>query len=519
MKLYKKLTVIFAVCILSFGILACAAGFKANYRREQERNQAYLLRCAHLAAKIFRQSDVTELASDGDSIYYQDCKREMDQIQKEMGLKYVYTYVPSEDGRSLTVAMISGMTEDTGWKPGQIVEEEVPSEALHVYEGREERGFRIVRNQYGYVATAYCPVYGPDGRIQAVTGADLERLEVVSAYFREVRWVSAWILAGCGVLFFLLRYLSRRCVIRPVVELSEHMGHFVRDREEGREFARLAVKSRDEIGQMTETFNQMAEELAYYIKQTADMAAAAERKRAEMEAAKRIQEASLPDGDDPYKDDPRFSLYAGMKAARQVGGDFYDHFKISDDRLATVIGDVSGKGITAALFMMRAMTLIRERTLEGSAPSRILEQANQELCVRNPSGMFVTVFIGILNLNTGRYSFASAGHNPPYLCRGNFEAIRLESGVPLGLFEDEEYVSTDLELNSGDSLFLYTDGITEAMNQGKELWGEVRLMETLNLHQDKTCAELLHMIDHAVAEFAGDAEQADDITMLCLKYN
>ena len=121
MKLYKKLTVIFAVCILSFGILACAAGFKANYRREQERNQAYLLRCAHLAAKIFRQSDVAELASDGDSIYYQDCKREMDQIQKEMGLKYVYTYVPSEDGRSLTVAMISGMTEDTGWKPGQIV--------------------------------------------------------------------------------------------------------------------------------------------------------------------------------------------------------------------------------------------------------------------------------------------------------------------------------------------------------------------------------------------------------------
>jgi len=95
MKLYKKLTVIFAVCILSFGILACAAGFKANYRREQERNQAYLLRCAHLAAKIFRQSDVAELASDGDSIYYQDCKREMDQIQKEMGLKYVYTYVPS----------------------------------------------------------------------------------------------------------------------------------------------------------------------------------------------------------------------------------------------------------------------------------------------------------------------------------------------------------------------------------------------------------------------------------------
>ena len=250
-----------------------------------------------------------------------------------------------------------------------------------------------------------------------------------------------------------------------------------------------------------------------------DMAAAAEKERTEMEAARRIQKASLPEGNDPWKEDARFRLYAGMQPARQVGGDFYDYFRVSEDSLATVIGDVSGKGITAALFMMRAMTLIRGCMLEGKELSQVLEQVNNELCDRNTEGMFVTVFVGILNLETGRYRYAGAGHQPPYVCREEFEALQLDPGLPLGLFEEEEYACAEADLRQGESIFLYTDGVTEAMNEEKELWGEARMKELLNLHKDSDCEEIARAISSAVAQFAKEAKQSDDITMLVLKYS
>lgn len=515
----RKLTVVFISCVVGFGILVCLAGYWRNYHKEQKENQTYLLRCARLASEIFLQSDVEELVSDNSRRLYLQCKKEMDHIQTDMELKYVYTYIPEEDGKSYTLVMVSGKIQEDRWKPGQVMDETVPPEVMDVYEGRKESCFRISRNRYGYMASMFCPVYGSDGDIQAVTGAALERGAIVSGFFREIAWVSVLILAGCLVFFFLLRYFSFQYVIRPVTELSEHMEHFVKDREEGRSFNQIEIRSRDEIGQMTAVFNRMAGDLEYYVKKTADMAAAAEKERTEMEAARRIQKASLPEGNDPWKEDARFRLYAGMQPARQVGGDFYDYFRVSEDSLATVIGDVSGKGITAALFMMRAMTLIRGCMLEGKELSQVLEQVNNELCDRNTEGMFVTVFVGILDLETGRYRYAGAGHQPPYVCREEFEALQLDPGLPLGLFEEEEYACAEADLRQGESIFLYTDGVTEAMNEEKELWGEARMKELLNLHKDSDCEEIARAISSAVAQFAKEAKQSDDITMLVLKYS
>lgn len=515
----RKLTIVFAACVLGFGVLACLAGFRGDYKKEQKSNQTYLFRCVHLASRIFRQSDVTEPALDKSSEFYLKCKDRMDALQEDMGLKYVYAYIPSEDGKSLTLIMISGASEEDQWNPGQVMDIAVPSEVMDVYEGRKESSFRISRNQYGYMITMYCPVYDSDGKIQAITGAVLERGDIVLEFFREIKWVFACILLGCLAVFLLLRYLSFRHVICPVAELSEHMERFVTDRAEGKAFTQVEVKSQDEIGHMTEVFNRMAGELEYYVKQTADMAAAAEKERTEMEAARRIQRASLPEGDAPWKEDVRFRLYASMQAASQVGGDFYDYFRISENALATVIGDVSGKGITAALFMMRAMTLIRERMMEGRALSLVLEQVNNELCDRNAEGMFVTVFIGVLDLNTGRYQFISAGHQPPYVCRDGFETLDLVPGLALGLFEGEEYAGGEVELRNGESIFLYTDGVTEAVNEEKELWGEARLKETLNEHREENCKEMVRAVGSAVEKFAGEAKQSDDITMLSVSYH
>ncbi len=512
------MTAVFLSCTLIFGVIACFEGLRETYRGDRDANKEYLFHCAGLVAETVRGDPVLELAGDSEDPQYQELCVELDRLRENMELKYVYIYVPAEDGKTFTVIAVSGMTAEEAWSPGQVVEEEIPAEAQAVYRGVRESGWKISRNQYGYVVTVYRPVYDSGGKIRAVAGADLERTEIVSEFFRQIRWIWSWILIGCGAVFFLLSYLNRRLVTGPVVELSEHMKHFVREKEEKGTFLRIEVKSRDEIGRMAETFNQMAGELEYYLNQTTKLAAAVEKEKTEMEAARRIQKASLPDGKNPFPEDRRFSLSADMTAAREVGGDFYDYFRIGENKLCTVIGDVSGKGIGAALFMMRAMTLIRERVWKKEMLSEVLEKANRELCARNSEGMFVTLFIGILDLETGRYKYASAGHNPPYVCKAGFEALEVGHSMPLGIFEEEVYEEAELELQKGERVFLYTDGVTEAMNEDRKLFGELRMKEVLDTYTGRPCGEMLDAMKKAISEFAGVMEQSDDITMLALMY-
>lgn len=512
------MTAVFLTCTLIFGAIACFEGLRETYRGDRDANKKYLLHCARLAAETIRGAPVLELAGDSESARYQELCVELDKLRENMELKYVYIYVPAEDGKTLTVIAVSGMEAEEAWSPGQVIEEEIPEEAQAVYRGEQESGWKISRNQYGYVVTVYRPVYDSGGKIQAVAGADLERTEIVSEFFRQIRWIWSWILIGCGAVFFLLSYLNRRLVIHPVVELSEHMKHFVQEKEEKGTFSRIEVKSRDEVGRMAETFNQMAGDLEYYLNQTVRLTAAAEKEKTEMETARRIQKASLPDGKNPFPEDRRFSLSADMTAAREVGGDFYDYFRIGENKLCTVIGDVSGKGIGAALFMMRAMTLIKERAWEKETLSEVLAKANDELCARNSEGMFVTLFIGILDLDTGRYRYACAGHNPPYVCKVGSKALEVGHSVPLGIFEEEAYEEAELELQKGERIFLYTDGVTEAMNEDRKLFGELRMQEVLNAHMNQSCEEMLDAMKKAVSEFAGQMEQSDDITMLTLMY-
>lgn len=510
------MTAVFLACMLFFGAAACLEGLRETYRGDQAVNKKYLLHCAGLAAETIRGAPVLGLIEDSGSTQYQECCRELDKIRENMGLKYVYIYVPAEDGKSLTVIAVSGMSKDEAWSPGQVVKEEIPVEAQAVYRGEQESGWKIGRNRYGYVVTVYRPVYDSGGNIQAVAGADLERTEIVAEFFRQIRWIWTWILIGCGAAFFLLSYLNQRLVIRPVIELSEHMKHFVREKETKGTFSRIEVKSRDEIGRMAETFNQMAGDLEYYLNRTAELAAAAEKEKTEMETARRIQTASLPNGKNPFPEEARFSLSADMTAAKAVGGDFYDYFWIGDNRLCTVIGDVSGKGIGAALFMMRAMTLIKELAWNGESLSGVLEKANDELCARNSAGMFVTLFIGILDPDTGCYRYACAGHNPPYVCRTKAEILELPHSVPLGIFEEESYEEKEIHLKKGERIFLYTDGVTEAMDESRNLFGEQRMQEVLNNHKEQTCGEMMDVMKKAIAEFVGEMEQSDDITMLIL---
>ena len=240
----------------------------------------------------------------------------------------------------------------------------------------------------------------------------------------------------------------------------------------------------------------------------------------DMEIAKTIQTSALPNS---LPASPHFQLYAAMQTAKEVGGDFYDHFPLDDTHYAFLIADVSGKGITAALYMMTAKTLIKDTLLVVRDPAEALTKANSELCRNNPANMFITAWVGVLDIETGTVTFANAGHNPPLRLvrkgkKTDPDFIASRSGPVLAFMDGIEYTQREISLAPGDSLFLYTDGVTEALDPKNELYGEDRLLVTLRAIETPEPESICNIVRAAVTAFAAGAPQADDITVLAIKY-
>ena len=244
-----------------------------------------------------------------------------------------------------------------------------------------------------------------------------------------------------------------------------------------------------------------------------------ERIGAELHVATQIQADMLPRIFPAFPERPEFDIYASMTPAREVGGDFYDFFLVDDDHLAIVIADVSGKGVPAALFMVIAKTLLKNAAQTGLSPKTVLERVNDQLCENNEAEMFVTVWLGIYEISTGKLTAANAGHEYPAIRRsnGNFELFRDSHGFVLAGMENVRYREYTLELSAGDTLFVYTDGVTEATDAANTLYGTDRMLEALNRGQDRTPEELLRAVKRDIDLFVGGAAQFDDITMLAIQ--
>ncbi len=244
-----------------------------------------------------------------------------------------------------------------------------------------------------------------------------------------------------------------------------------------------------------------------------------EKRTAELEIGRTIQMAALPPD---FPSNEYYKLSAFMRPAREVGGDFYDFFQPDDMHIAFLVADVSGKGITGALYMMTAKTIVKDTLLASPDlhPADVLTHVNQELCRNNPAEMFLTVWIGILALDSGRLTFANAGHNPPLLRRASGEAewLKARSGCPLACFDNIKYKPLEISLAPGDLLFLYTDGVTEAMDNSCALFGNDRLLNAVTSAKTTDPDALCTMVRNDVDQFAGGAAQADDITLLSLQY-
>ena len=310
-----------------------------------------------------------------------------------------------------------------------------------------------------------------------------------------------------AVLFVFIYFLIKRVIINNIKKINNTLGQIT----EGDLNVVVDVRSNEEFSSLSDDINSTVSTLKRYI------AEAAARIDKELEYAKQIQLSALPTNFPSGKD---FIIFAQMIAAKEVGGDFYDFYKISDSMFAFLVADVSGKGIPAAMFMMTAKTIIKDLAERGLPVNEIFTKANEKLCENNESGMFVTAWMGIIDTTTGKIQYSNAGHNPPLLKRadGSFEYLKTRAGFVLAGMEGICYRTVELTLQPGDRLFLYTDGVTEATDVNNKLYGEERLQSFMNNNVDLKPEVLLQSLKDNIDEFVGEAPQFDDITMLIFDY-
>lgn len=305
-------------------------------------------------------------------------------------------------------------------------------------------------------------------------------------------------------------------ISRPIRELTRE----VSKAGGGNLDSSIEIRTGDEVEELGEAFNKMTSQLKEYIGKLSSATAEKERIRTELSLASAIQADMLPDSGHAIREREEISLYASMTPAKEVGGDFYDFFQTDNDHLVFLIADVSGKGVPASLFMVVAKTLLQSRITGSEILAEAVAEVNERLCAGNKNGMFVTAWIGVLELSTGLLTYVNAGHNPPLLDsrEKGFEFLKERSGFVLAGMEGTAYRQIEVRLFPGDTLFLYTDGVTEANDINGNLYGESRLLGLLGSRKEASLKRLAEAVWEDIQIFQGEAEQFDDITMLALRY-
>ena len=321
-------------------------------------------------------------------------------------------------------------------------------------------------------------------------------------------------------------WFTEKKISRPVEHLAEVAKDYYAEHsdDEGRKKLLEACseysKDNTEVGNLARSYISMAEDLESYVDNLQKVTAEKERINAELSLASSIQAHMLPCIFPAFPEHDEFDIYATMTPAKEVGGDFYDFFMVDDTHVAAVMADVSGKGVPAALFMVIAKTLIKNHAQNGLQPCDVFTTVNRLLCDGNDAGLFVTAWMGVLDITSGKLTYVNAGHNPPLIRQngGKFEYLRSRPGFVLAGMDTVKYRQNELMMHPGDRLYLYTDGITEATSSAKELYGEERLSAYLNGHADDTAEDILHGLKSDIDTFVGEAPQFDDMTMLMLDF-
>lgn len=362
----------------------------------------------------------------------------------------------------------------------------------------------------------YNQVVEPVRKVEATVEMSSEAMQ--DAMSRQIFGIIAFFVLCLALVFAAVLFVSQK-LAGKITEPVDILAAGARELGSGNLKHVIPDLGGDELGMLAQSFNGMSLRMREYIENLTAVTAEKERIGAELDVAKHIQASMLPSIFPAFPERPELDIYATMTPAKEVGGDFYDFFLVDDDRLAMVMADVSGKGVPAALFMVIAKTLIKNVAQTGLSPRDVLEKVNNQLCVGNEAEMFVTVWLGILEISTGKLTCANAGHEYPVLKRmgSDYELVKDKHGFVLAGMEGSRYKEYELQMEPGDRLFLYTDGVAEATDAHNELYGTVRMLDALNRNKEVNCENLLHCMKEDIDTFVGEAPQFDDITMLSLE--
>lgn len=461
---------------------------------------------------------------------YDKAEQTLTRYARANGLAYIYTYVEHDGHFYIASTSASAHELATHTVPGFYHRYMEPPPAMITAWRTNTPRSAEYQDEWGRFRSIFVPMHSikPDGTpgTRYIIGSDVN----VSFIDQQLR-NTVLLCIGIGIAIFAVVGLVGEPLLGRMLSSIGRLTSSTHDLVEGdfqlsdkhREaLAALASRRRDEIGQLARAFSEMVKQLGVYIEDLKVVTAAKERIESEMKMAGSIQQSFLPQAYVPQAGQAALDMSAVLHPAKQVGGDLYDYFDLDNDHLFFTIGDVSDKGMPAALFMAVTLTLLRTLIKHEPTPDRLLDSTNRSLIERNEASQFVTMFCAILNTRTGDVSYAHGGHNPPYVyspTRAELRALTPVSGIALGAFDTAQYHTEQLTLSPGDILLLYTDGITEAMNGDRELYGEQRLEACLKtVGSDDSAKVITDKILADVARHAGDAPQSDDITMLCIRF-
>ena len=439
-------------------------------------------------------------------------------IKNSNGITYLY--VQKLEGNTVTYIMDADESEDQ-CQLGMVTPVSSTAEVEHPENGIPAF---ISSGNFGWLVTSVEPVRDENGNPVALVGVDISMNDIMKDRADYLRIVTIFMSIAVVVLIAVILFGIAKALIKPINMLSEATRSFVQDqsseRKEDSAISRLNIRTGDEVETLCDSVKQMERDINRYIVNLTAITAEKERIGAELNVASQIQADMLPRIFPAFPDRKEFDLYASMTPAKEVGGDFYDFFMIDDSHLGMVMADVSGKGVPAALFMVIAKTLIKNRSMMGGGPAEILKYVNDQLCEGNEAELFVTVWLAILDVTTGKGLAANAGHEHPAICRkdGKFDLEIYRHSPAVATMEGMRFREHEFELHPGDRLFVYTDGVPEATNKEKVLFGNERMLEALNSDPYAEPEQILNNVRTHIDAFVKDAEQFDDLTMLCIEY-
>ena len=516
------LTVVFGAVISLVGFYSFQNSYKEEYANTT-------FRMARAATVYVNGNHIDNYLANQYYPEYVDTEHKLQKNSYDLNVTLIYVIKVDESDYNSFISIfniVNNTVDNTKYSPWpmgyvrQTSNDEYREKYRSLYEQRSQYEtvfrFNTTDGQHPHL-TSLVPVKNDEGKVTSLLCIQRPISEMRDAFIPYFLYIIISI--GIMGLFIVLTSIIflRKSVIKPLQIVSKEASRFAKEKSSNGSLNKISRY--DDLSTLSSSINLMEKDMMEYINDITKITAEKEKISAELSIASQIQQSSLPSAVNAFPNRKDFEIFASMDPAKEVGGDFYNFFLVDEDHLAVVIADVSDKGVPAALFMMVTNILISERMKMLKDPAKVLNYVNDDLCEHNQSHMFVTIWLGLLEISTGKLLSCNAGHEDPFIYKKGqyFELHKEHHGFIAGAMKNMKYDNQEIYLNNGDKLFLYTDGLLEANNSNKEQYSVYRLMRSLNINKDSSPEKIISGVREDIDNFVKDSPQFDDLTMLCVE--